>query len=59
MAYMCTLDTLKIIDHTHIQSHINFDVSLYGATRKLNAYKILILQKKGFHIMLNLNKMTL
>lgn len=56
MSKICSIETLKIIYFSLIQSHISYGLAVYGSAGKVSLNKILKLQKKAIRIILGLNR---
>lgn len=54
LSCLVSLPVLKMVFHSHVQSHIAYGISVYGGTSDTNLKKILILQKKSLRIILKL-----
>lgn len=54
MVYTCSLETLKTIYFSLIQSHVQFGLVVYGSTTANNLNRILKLQKQALRIILGL-----
>lgn len=54
MAKFCSLATLKVLYHGLIQTHLSYNICIYGATSKGNLDRLLIIQKKCIRAMLSL-----
>ncbi|KAG8338352.1 hypothetical protein J6590_108170 [Homalodisca vitripennis] len=55
MLNLCSLETLKLIYYSHIQSHIAYGICVYGTTKMENLTEILKVQKRAVRVMLHLN----
>lgn len=55
MSNFCSVNTLKTIYFSLIESAISYGIEIYGGTSKQNLDRILILQKRAIRIIMNLN----
>lgn len=56
MTRICSIETLKTIYFSLINSHMSYGIAIYGATSKKNLDRILLQQKKAVRIIFNLQR---